>query len=213
MSTLSSLLTHLPSEKCDEVSLTWDRIQRALDVAIVSVALGVWLPSLSLLLFLKLCLDGQPLLFHQVRVGKNGKLFHIHKIKTSSLEYQAQLEDWPTESMPPCTTFGRWLRNHDLDELPQLWNILKGEMSLVGPRPETPFHSKRFSSFWEDYPRRLCVTPGLTGLAQASGWRGDTSIESRLEADLTYVQNRGPLLYCTVLGLTLKQETTRWFTT
>ena len=77
---------------------------------------------------------------------------------------------------PPRTRLGGWLRRFDLDELPQLWNVLKGEMSLVGPRPEMPVHARDFSCRIPEFTERLAVRPGLTGLAQIRGWRGNTSI-------------------------------------
>ena len=95
------------------------------------------------------------------------------------------------------------MRRVDLDELPQLWNVLQGEMSLVGPRPEMPYHSETFSRRIPGYAQRLAVRPGLTGLAQVRGWRANTSIEHRLRSDLEYIGNRGSLMYGRVLFATI----------
>ncbi len=96
---------------------------------------------------------------------------------------------WSVPDDPRCTRFGALLRRTGLDELPQLWNVLKGEMSLVGPRPERPEFIRRFRSEYRGYDQRHRVKTGLTGYAQANGWRGDTDIAQRLKHDLHYVKN------------------------
>lgn len=185
--------------------LPWHRVQRVLDLSIITITAVVWIPCLLLLLVIKLIMDGQPVVFHQVRVGHNGRHFVIHKIRITPASYQPKREDWPTDDSPPQTPFGRWLCHHDLDELPQL------EMSLVGPRPETPYHSARFAASLPEYTKRLIVRPGLTGLAQVRGWRGNTSIEQRLTSDLEYLFKRSFGPYCIISLRTLGLEVRRWF--
>ncbi len=187
-------------------TLPADRAQRCLDVVLVGVTVPLWLPFLGLLLVVKWVLDGGPVLFHQVRVGRGGEPFRMYKIRSTPPAFEPSCRDWPDDDYPPRTGFGQWLRRADLDELPQLWNVLKGEMSLVGPRPETPFHSNVFAGRYPDYSRRWQVRPGLSGLAQVRGWRGDTSIPPRLAADLEYISRRSPSLYFSVLCRTVLAE-------
>jgi len=137
-----------------------------------------------------------PVLYRQQRTGAGGRLFWLYKFRTmrhvpAAPFAQAQHED------PRVTRLGRWLRLTSLDELPQLYNILRGEMSLVGPRPhapETAIGSLRFADAHRLYRARECVRPGLTGLAQIRGQRGPTptlaSLEQRLASDLEYIERR-----------------------
>jgi lipopolysaccharide/colanic/teichoic acid biosynthesis glycosyltransferase len=187
----------------------WDSLQRVCDVALILLTLPVWAPLLWGALVVKLLLDGRPVLFRHVRLGQGGEHFVLYKIRTTPTEFKASPGDWSNESYPPRTRYGSWLRRFDIDELPQLWNVLKGEMSLVGPRPEMPSHARRFSSALPEYPQRLTVRPGLTGLAQVRGWRGDTSIRHRLLSDLEYASRRGPALYLAILARTVVIETRR----
>lgn len=184
----------------------WDGVQRALDVVLVFLALPVLLPLISVLAGLKRLIDGSPVFFNHVRLGLNGEPFVLYKFRTTPIEFQARPDDWSDESFPPRTRFGGWLRRFDLDELPQLWNVLKGEMSLVGPRPEMPIHAKTFSCRIPEFTERLAVRPGLTGLAQVRGWRGNTSIRLRLISDLEYIGNRGPARYMEILARTISME-------
>ena len=186
-----------------------DRSQRCLDALLVGGTAPLWLPVLALLLLAKWVMDGGPVLFHQVRIGRGGEPFVLHKIRTTPPAYKPNSWDWPDESYPPRTAFGKWLRRVDLDELPQLWNVLKGEMSLVGPRPETPFHSRIFLRRYPVYSWRWQVRPGLTGLAQVRGWRGNTSMEQRLACDLEFVSGRSLLFYAKILAGTLVSECRR----
>jgi putative colanic acid biosynthesis UDP-glucose lipid carrier transferase len=192
---------HAPSE--------WDSTQRLLDLALIAAASPIWVPLLLLVMALKLVIDGRPVLFHHVRLGLNGEPFVLHKIRTTPADFQPQPDDWSDEDFPPRTRLGRWLRRLDLDELPQLWNVLRGQMSLVGPRPEMPAHTSRFSCRIPKFTERLAVRPGLTGLAQIRGWRGNTSIPQRVHSDLEYLESRGPSSYCRILLATVRVETRR----
>jgi lipopolysaccharide/colanic/teichoic acid biosynthesis glycosyltransferase len=184
----------------------WDVAQHALDVAIIAGTAPIWGPVVALLLALKRLVDGPAVLFRHARVGLNGRNFILYKIRTTPAHFRSQPEDWPGEDFPPRTRFGRWLRRCDLDELPQLWNVLKGDMSLVGPRPETPYHSANFAARLPRYVERCRVRPGLTGLAQLRGLRGDTDVCQRLAADLEYVSGRGFRIYTLTLIRTLLLE-------
>jgi len=200
-----------PQVQSRTFSPRWDSTQRAFDVALTGLSAIVWVPLVLVLLALKFLIDGRPVLFHQPRVGRYGHLFMLHKIRTTPAGYQPSPDDWPDENFPPRTPFGRWMQRFDLDELPQLWNVLRGEMSLVGPRPETPYHSANFARSLPEYPRRLQVRPGLTGLAQARGWRGNTSVSQRLRCDLEYLAQRGCAMYAWTLLQTVWVEARRNF--
>ncbi|MBE5863323.1 MAG: undecaprenyl-phosphate glucose phosphotransferase [Lachnospiraceae bacterium] len=131
-----------------------------------------------------------PIIFKQERVGLHNKPFYMYKFR--SMAQQAPSEEkkaWTTKDDPRVTRFGRIMRKTSLDELPQLFNILKGDMSLVGPRPERPQFVEKFK---EEIPRYMVkhqVRPGLTGWAQVNGYRGDTSIRKRIEHDIYYIEN------------------------
>jgi lipopolysaccharide/colanic/teichoic acid biosynthesis glycosyltransferase len=187
----------------------WDGTQRLLDVILIVAASPVWVPLLLLVMAVKLVMDGRPVLFHHVRLGLNGEPFVLHKIHTTPPDFRPQPDDWSDEEFPPRTRLGRWLRRFDLDELPQLWNVIRGEMSLVGPRPEMPAHTRSFSCRIPEYRERLSVRPGLTGLAQVRGWRGNTSIRQRLHSDLEYLESRGSSNYCRILLATVRVEARR----
>ena len=128
--------------------------------------------------------------FRQERIGYKGKPFTIYKFRTMSSVIEDKGPQLVAKSDSTCSTpLEMFLRDHHLDELPQLFNILKGEMSLVGPRPERPQFVEKFK---EEIPRYMIkhqVRPGLTGWAQVNGYRGDTSIKKRIEHDLYYIEN------------------------
>ena len=187
----------------------WDAVQRGVDVFLIALTAPLWAPLLLLAVALKLSFDGRPVWFGHERLGLGGKSFVMYKIRTTPRDFQPGADDWSDEDFPPRTRFGQWLRRVDIDELPQLWNVLKGEMSLVGPRPEMPVHAERFSRRHPEFVQRLIVRPGLTGLAQIRGWRGNTSIRHRLESDLEYLERRGPGLYGNILAKTVVVEARR----
>jgi lipopolysaccharide/colanic/teichoic acid biosynthesis glycosyltransferase len=160
--------------------------KRALDVAISALLLILLAPLFALIaIFVRLDSPG-PALFIQKRVGRNGELFNIYKFR-SMYAGAARYERSPTTSCDPrITPVGRLLRRTSLDELPQLLNVLLGNMSLVGPRPEMPFIVQHYNM---QQRQRLCVTPGITGLWQLSPCRG-LPIHQNIEYDLYYVRNR-----------------------
>ena len=131
-----------------------------------------------------------PLIFKQERVGLHNKSFQMYKFR--SMEVQDDAEEkkgWTTKNDPRVTKVGRILRSTSIDELPQFFNVLKGDMSLIGPRPERPLFVEKFK---EEIPRYMIkhqVRPGITGWAQVNGYRGDTSIKKRIEYDLYYIEN------------------------
>ena len=110
---------------------------------------------------------------------------------------------WADQDDPRATPIGHWLRQRDLDEWPQFWNVLKGDMSIVGPRPERPFFVEQFKHRIPQYMLRHKVKAGITGWAQVNGWRGNTSLEKRIEYDLYYIENWSVSLDLKIMWLTL----------
>ena len=165
-------------------------IKRTMDIMGSAAGIVVLSPLLLLLAALVKISSPGPVIFKQERVGLHSKPFYMYKFR--SMEQQSEEEEkkaWTVRDDPRVTGIGKFLRRTSLDELPQLFNILKGDMSLVGPRPERPLFVERFR---EEIPRYMVkhqVRPGLTGWAQVNGFRGDTSIKKRIDYDIYYIEN------------------------
>jgi exopolysaccharide biosynthesis polyprenyl glycosylphosphotransferase len=164
--------------------------KRALDVIVSGLGMILISPVLALIaLLVKLSSTG-PVLIHQERTGLEGRTLVMHKFRTMRADAEAKTGPvWAAAKDPRRTWIGQVLRRFSLDELPQLWNVLKGEMSLVGPRPERPVFVEDFTSRLERYADRHVVRPGLTGWAQVNDLRGQTAVEERLIYDLYYIEN------------------------
>lgn len=163
-------------------------LKRGLDLVVASLVLLLASPlMLFIALMIKLNSHG-PAFFIQQRVGLDNKPFPTLKFRTMRSD-AAQLGDWTIKGDPRVTRLGRFLRRSSLDELPQFINVIRGEMSVVGPRPEQPQYVERFSQSIPRYVRRHKQKAGITGWAQVNGLRGDTSIEERTRYDLYYVEN------------------------
>jgi Undecaprenyl-phosphate glucose phosphotransferase len=186
-------LEGIPFLRLKSIPLTaWGRLtKRIFDVAL-SAAILLVLSPLYALIALGIKLDSRgPVLFRQQRVGLDGREFTMYKYRSmvAGAERQDQAAGLGIRSDPRRTTFGRFLRRTSLDELPQLWNVLRGDMSLVGPRPERAHVVKDFGDRVPKYLDRHRVKTGLTGWAQVNGLRGDTSIDERVKYDLFYMEN------------------------
>lgn len=142
-----------------------------------------------------------PILFRQTRVGKNNREFTMYKFRSMRVNTTEQT-GWSTENDPRKTRFGAFIRKVALDELPQFFNVLKGDMSLVGPRPEVPFYVEKFKKEIPLYMLKHTLRPGITGLAQIKGLRGDTSIQARIDEDIHYIENWSFWLDLQILFLT-----------
>lgn len=174
--------------------------KRALDLIGAAAGLTLGLPLLAAIALAVRWTAGSPVLHAQTRTGRGGRSFRLYKFRTLPLEASAHAaSDWTAEATHP---FLGWLRRTGLDEAPQLWNVVRGEMSLVGPRPERPYFVDKFSRELPHYQLRLQGPPGITGLAQVRGLRGNTSIERRLELDLEYLRTRSLWLDLRILGRT-----------
>ncbi len=169
--------------------LTWGRVaKRLLDVALALALLVILAPLFAVVALAILLTSGRPIFYLQQRVGQGGRLFHM--IKFRSMRCDAERETgpiWASDHDARCTRIGDWLRHANIDELPQLINVLRGEMSLVGPRPERPIFVEEFQKTIPDYDLRHAVPGGMTGWAQVHGWRGRTSLRKRIQYDLDYI--------------------------
>ncbi|MFF9195193.1 sugar transferase [Streptomyces sp. NPDC014779] len=164
--------------------------KRVLDVALAGPALALALPVLAVCALAVRIADGPGVLFRQERVGQNGRLFTLLKFRTlKPADETESATRWSVADDRRMSAAGHFLRKTSLDELPQLWNVLRGDMSLVGPRPERPYFVAQFSRVHAGYAARHRMPVGLTGLAQVHGLRGDTSIEDRCRFDNHYIDH------------------------
>jgi exopolysaccharide biosynthesis polyprenyl glycosylphosphotransferase len=163
-------------------------MKRGFDLALVLPGLLVISPLLLCIAALVKLTSPGPIFFRQARVGLGNRPFQMLKFRSMRADAESHGR-WTVKDDPRRTRFGTFLRKTSLDELPQLFNVLSGNMSLVGPRPEQPAYVDRFSKDIQRYLQRHQVLPGITGWAQVHGWRGDTSIEERTAFDLYYVEN------------------------
>ncbi|HQH27948.1 MAG TPA: undecaprenyl-phosphate glucose phosphotransferase, partial [Oligoflexia bacterium] len=178
-------------------------LKRAFDLLLSAVLLVVLSPVLVLLALLVKLSSRGPVFYHQERVGLDGRKFTILKFRTMYCDAELNGAQFAVRGDPRVTPLGRVLRRLNLAELPQLLNVFRGQMSLVGPRPERPVFIEQFRSRTPRYMLRHKVQAGMTGWAQVHGWRGSTSIEKRIEHDLYYIENWSLLLDFRILLLTL----------
>jgi exopolysaccharide biosynthesis polyprenyl glycosylphosphotransferase len=183
----------------------WNRfVKRAFDLAVASLSGILFLPfGVILALMIKLS-DRGPVFYHQERVGRDGRAFKVIKFRTMKTDAEKETGPvWAKKDDSRRTWMGEFLRRTNLDEVPQLWNILKGDMSLVGPRPERPHFVNQFRESIPRYMARHKVKSGLTGWAQVHGLRGNTSIHDRVKYDLYYMENWSLLLDIEIIVMTL----------
>ncbi len=182
-------------------------VKRGIDVAISTAALLLLTIPLALVAALVRLTSRGPIFYRQERMGLDGKSFTI--VKFRSMTDNAERETgpvWTQRNDPRVTAFGRFLRRSNIDELPQLWNVLRGDMSIVGPRPERPHFVEQFKHRIPQYMLRHKVKAGLTGWAQVNGWRGNTALEKRIEYDLYYIENWSVSLDLKIMWLTLTKS-------
>lgn len=175
-------------------------MKRAVDIAISLLALALLSPLLLAAAVAILVESGRPVLYRHARIGLGGREFQMYKFRSMVRDAAARGPYHTLDQDPRITPVGRWLRRTSIDELPQLWNVLKGDMSVVGPRPDLPVQRGLYST--ADWEARCSVRPGLTGLAQALIRSGGKEGE-RLSLDLQYVREHGFWLDLKILWLTL----------
>ncbi len=184
-------------------------VKRLVDLAVGAAAMVIFGPLMLFIAALIRLEDGGPVFFRQTRVSIGGRHFAIYKFRTMSSGGDDEapagrgIEVWTHRDDARITRIGAWLRHFSLDELPQLFNVLRGDMSLVGPRPERLDLLEHFREDWRGYMLRQNVKAGMTGWAQVNGLRGDTSLRKRLQYDLYYVRNWSVLFDVRILFLTL----------
>lgn len=179
--------------------------KRLLDILGSAAGLVLLAPLLAVLALLVRLSGPGPVIFRQRRVSLGGETFDIYKFRTMRHVEDEEPARWTTRNDPRVTAIGRWLRKTSLDELPQLLNVLRGEMSLVGPRPERPELIEQFREDWRGYMLRQHVKAGMTGWAQVNGLRGDTSLKKRIQYDLFYVRHWSLGFDLRILFLTLSR--------
>jgi exopolysaccharide biosynthesis polyprenyl glycosylphosphotransferase len=183
----------------------WNRLlKRSIDlVGSVVGILILGLPMLIIALLIKRTSPG-PVFYRQARCGEDGRQFTMVKFRTMVVDAEKETGPvWADQDDPRKTPLGRWLRRYNLDELPQLFNVLKGDMSLVGPRPERPYFIEQFKELIPRYFSRHHVKSGITGWAQVNGLRQNTSLEERIKHDIYYIENWSVLLDLRILFRTL----------
>ena len=165
-------------------------VKRIMDIIGSLVAITIFSPVMLVTAILVKKSSPGPILFCQERIGLHNKPFKMYKFRSMGVQPKNKEEKcWTTSNDPRVTPVGKIIRKTSIDELPQLFNVLKGDMSLIGPRPERPLFVEKFK---EEIPRYMIkhqVRPGMTGWAQINGFRGDTSIRGRIEHDLYYIEN------------------------
>jgi exopolysaccharide biosynthesis polyprenyl glycosylphosphotransferase len=199
-------LNGLPTVSVRSVGLRRvDRVvKRVVDIAISATVLVLLAPVMLLVALLVKLTSPGPVFFVQERVGQDGRAFQLLKFRSMPVNAEAETGPvWTSHDDPRPTRFGRFIRRYSLDELPQFVNVLLGEMSVVGPRPERPFFVERFRKVIPSYMARHHEKSGVTGWAQVNGLRGDTSIEERTRYDLYYVENWSVLFDLKIIVKTL----------
>lgn len=183
----------------------WGQLaKRSVDVVVGTAALVAFAPLMLLLAALIRLTSPGPILFRQPRTGLHGRTFQMLKFRSMRIDAERSTGPvWARRDDDRCTPLGRFMRRWSLDELPQLFNVLAGDMSLVGPRPERGVFVERFQRQIPNYALRHQVKAGMTGWAQVNGWRGDTSLRRRVECDLYYISHWSLGLDFKILALTL----------
>ncbi len=179
-------------------------VKRVMDVLLALVGIVFLSPLLGLIAALVKLSSPGPVFFRQERCGLNGDSFWMLKFRSMCVDAEAQTGAvWARKDDPRRTGLGTFLRKTSLDELPQLFNVLMGDMSLVGPRPERPVFIKQFQKTIPNYMVRHCVKAGITGWAQVHGWRGNTSLRKRVQYDLYYITHWTPWLDLRIMWMTV----------
>lgn len=178
--------------------------KRAVDLIGATVAIILFSPVMLLTVLVVALTEEGSVIYRQERVGLHNQVFYMYKFRSMIMQdEEKEKAEWSTRNDPRITPVGKLIRRTSIDELPQLFNVLKGEMSLVGPRPERPQFVQKFRDENPRYMVKHQVRPGMTGWAQINGYRGDTSIEKRIEYDLYYIENWTMVFDMKILILTI----------
>ncbi|GBF49120.1 bifunctional glycosyl transferase/glycosylepimerase [Leptospira ryugenii] len=178
-------------------------VKRTFDIFFATGFILVFSPLFLLIAFLIKCTSKGPVFYKQERVGLDHKKFQMLKFRSMVVQEKKDSDTlWTTKNDPRVTKIGAFLRKMSLDEIPQFFNVLMGDMSVVGPRPERPYYVEKFQNEHHQYMRRHAAKAGITGWAQIQGLRGDTSIEERIKADIYYIENWSLILDIKIILLT-----------
>ena len=179
--------------------------KRAFDLTAGLLGLLVLTPLFLVVAVVIVASSGFPVFYTQERVGRHGRIFRMWKFRSMRLDAESQTGPiWASDNDNRCTRIGLWLRHTNIDELPQLWNVVRGDMSLVGPRPERPVFVEQFRHAIPRYDERHAVAGGMTGWAQVHGWRGRTSLRKRLQYDMDYIRRWSFWLDLRILLMTIQ---------
>ena len=184
-------------------NMLFDIYQRVLDIVLSVIGLLIGIPLMVIFGILIKVEDNGPITYKQERLGKGGKKFYIYKLRSMRTDAEKFGAQWAEKDDPRITKVGKFIRKTRIDEIPQLFNILKGDMSIIGPRPERPSFTEEFNQEIPGFINRLAVKPGLTGWAQVNGGYEITP-EEKLKEDIFYIKNRSILLDLKILFKTVK---------
>lgn len=184
-------------------NILFDIYQRVLDIVLSVIGLLIGIPLMVIFGILIKVEDNGPITYKQERLGKGGKKFYIYKLRSMKTDAEKFGAQWAEKDDPRITKVGKFIRKTRIDEIPQLFNILKGDMSIIGPRPERPSFTEEFNQEIPGFINRLAVKPGLTGWAQVNGGYEITP-EEKLKEDIFYIKNRSILLDLKILFKTVK---------
>ena len=191
-------IRHIPLD-----NFLYSFLKRAFDIVASALGLVVLSPLLLVTAVGVRLTSPGPVIYKQLRVGRNKKEFMMYKFRSMRVDGNADMTTWGGRADSRRTAFGTFIRKCSIDELPQLFNVLKGDMSLVGPRPEREYFVQKFREEVPLYMLKHLVRPGITGWAQVNGWRGDTSIVERIKCDIYYIENWSFLLDLKILIMTV----------
>ena len=183
-------------------NIFYDIFSRILDILLSLLGLSIGIPLIIIFGILVKLEDGGPIIYKQERLGKDGKIFNLYKIRSMRIDAEKFGVQWAQNNDPRVLKVGKFIRKTRIDEIPQLFNILKGDMSIVGPRPERPMFTMQFNEEIDGFVNRLSVKPGLTGLAQVNGGYEMTPKE-KLNWDLKYIQNKNIFLDINIIFKTI----------
>jgi exopolysaccharide biosynthesis polyprenyl glycosylphosphotransferase len=179
--------------------------KRLVDIAGAAIGLILLAPVFLVVGLVILITSGRPIFYTQERIGQGGRVFRIIKFRSMKRDAEGETGPiWASDHDARCTRVGDWLRHTNIDEFPQLLNVLMGDMSLVGPRPERPVFVNQFRAVMPDYEFRHAVPAGMTGWAQVHGWRGRTSLRKRVQYDLDYIRRWSFWLDAWILVMTVQ---------
>ncbi|HAT4369185.1 UDP-phosphate N-acetylgalactosaminyl-1-phosphate transferase [Clostridium sp. HMSC19D02] len=184
-------------------TVLFDLYQRIMDLVLSIIGLVIGLPLIAIFGILIKIEDKGPITYKQERLGKCGRRFYIYKLRSMRTDAEKFGAQWAEKDDPRITKVGKFIRKTRIDEIPQLFNILKGDMGLIGPRPERPNFTVQFNEEIPGFINRLAIKPGLTGWAQVNGGYEITP-EEKLKEDIYYIKNRSILLDFKILFKTVK---------